>query len=94
MQKCRRFKIIDVEISGKYIHKMQDILNDLSTGIVILLTKFREGIAPGGLDGGSVLRYLGRATVTARCYERSAFGYLLQLDDPGKNQEMALVLAI
>jgi hypothetical protein len=56
--------------------------------MAILLTKFREGIAPGDFDGGSVLRYLGRATVKARCYERSAYGYLLQLEETGTNQEM------
>jgi hypothetical protein len=73
---------------GKIYTLNADILNDSSNGIAILLTKFRGGIAPGDLDGGSVLRYLGRATVKARCYERSAHGYLLQLEEPGTNQEI------
>ncbi len=66
---------------------MQYILNDSSNEIAVIAKKnFREGIAQGDFDGGSVLRYLGRATVKARCYERSAYGYLLQLEDPGNTR--------
>jgi hypothetical protein len=73
---------------GKVYTLNADILNDSSNGIAILLTKFRERTVPGDFDGSSVLRYLGRATVQTRCYERSANGYLLQLEEPGTKQEM------
>jgi len=40
-------------------------------------------IATGGADGESVLCYLGRASVESRCFERSAYGYLLHLEELG-----------